>query len=64
VARVISIHESNDAWEKLWGTIETLRPATDYPAQWKVWENELLAPLLSQVPDTIRFTSYTEIKAG
>ena len=29
--------------------------------KWKVWENEILAPLLNRDPDTIRFTSYEEI---
>ena len=57
----IWIFESRAAWEKLWGTIEKPRPPTDYPAKWKVWENEVLAPLLAQDPDTIRFTSYLEV---
>jgi len=57
----IWIFESRAAWEKLWGTPEAPRPPADYPAQWKLWENEVLAPLLSQDPDTIRFTSYLEL---
>jgi hypothetical protein len=56
----IWIFESRAAWEKLWGTLEAPRGPADYPAKWKVWENEVLAPLLSQDPDTIRFTSYVE----
>lgn len=55
------IFESRDAWERLWGTVETPRQASDYPERWKIWENDVLAPLLSQDPDTIRFTSYEEV---
>jgi hypothetical protein len=57
----IWIFESREAWERLWGTPEAPRPPADYPAQWNVWENEVLAPLLAQDPDTIRFTSYLEL---
>ena len=57
----IWIFESRAAWEELWGTVEAPRPPTEYPDKWKVWENEVLAPLLSQDPDTIRFTSYREL---
>ena len=57
----IWIFESRDAWERLWGTVEAPRPATEYPETWKLWENTILAPLLNQDPDTIRFTSYEEI---
>jgi hypothetical protein len=55
------IFESRDAWERLWGTVEKPRPPAEYPDQWKIWENEVLAPLLTRDPDTIRFTSYREI---
>ena len=57
----IWIFESREAWERLWGTVEAPRPAPEYAERWKVWENEILAPLLKQDPDTIRFTSYEEI---
>ena len=57
----IWIFESREAWENLWGTVEAPRPAADYPDKWKVWENEVLALLLAQDPDTIRFTSYQEL---
>ena len=32
-----------------------------YPEPWRVWENRLLAPVLSDHPDAIRFTSYEEL---
>jgi hypothetical protein len=56
------IFESREAWEKLWGPPDAPHPPSQYPEKWQVWENEILAPLLSQDPDTIRFTSYEEIK--
>lgn len=52
------IFESREAWERLWGPVEAPRPPAEYPENWKIWENTILAPLLSQHPDTIRFTSY------
>ena len=55
------IFESRDAWERLWGTVEAPVRPSDYPARWKIWESEVLAPLLDQDPDTIRFTSYEEV---
>jgi len=57
----IWIFESREAWERLWGTVEAPRPAGEYPENWKVWENTILAPFLTQDPDTIRFTSYEEV---
>jgi heme-degrading monooxygenase HmoA len=57
------IFESREAWERLWGTVDRPKPPADYPEAWKVWENEILAPLLDQDPDTIRFTSYVELPA-
>jgi hypothetical protein len=55
------IFESQQAWEQLWGTVESPRRAAEYPNNWKIWENEVLAPFLAHDPDTIRFTSYEEI---
>jgi hypothetical protein len=55
------VFDSREAWERLWGTVEQPRPPADYPEKWRIWENEILAPLLSQDPDAIRFTSYEEV---
>lgn len=60
----IWIYESRDAWEALWGSVEHPRKPPEYPANWQVWENELLAPLLSQDPDTITFTSYEALPSA
>src|SRR5262245_52229509 len=32
--------------------------------QWRLWENQFLMPVLSTVPDAIRFTSYEELRLG
>lgn len=60
----IWIYESREAWEALWGPVDEPRNKHEYPANWQVWENELLAPLLSQEPDTITFTSYEELPSA
>ncbi len=60
----IWVYESREAWEALWGTVDAPRNKHEYPANWQVWENELLAPLLSQEPDTITFTSYEELPSA
>ena len=58
------IFDSREAWEKLWGPPGAPLPPAQYPQKWQVWENEILAPLLAQDPDTIRFTSYEEVRPG
>ncbi|MBV8189036.1 MAG: hypothetical protein JOY64_09275 [Alphaproteobacteria bacterium] len=57
----IWIYESRAAWEALWGPLGAPRAPVNYPPNWKVWENTILAPLLAEHPDTIRFTSYEEV---
>ena len=57
----IWIFESREAWERLWGTVDAPRPASEYPEKWRIWENAILAPFLTCDPDTIRFTSYEEV---
>lgn len=54
--------ESEDAWEALWGPPSDPKPKEEYPVKWKVWENELLRPLLDDDPDEIRFTSYRTVE--
>ncbi len=55
------IYESKEAWEYLWGPIDQPISKADYPQNWKIWENEVLFPLLDQDPDKIKFTSYQEL---
>jgi len=55
------VYESREAWERLWGTRERPRRLDDYTASWRIWEDELLAPLLSDHPDAVRFTAYEEL---
>jgi len=55
------IYESRDAWQHLWGTPEQPRPFNEYAANWQIWEQEVLAPFLDRIPDTIGFTAYEEV---
>ena len=54
------VYESKEAWESLWGPNDKPINKTDYPKNWKIWENEVLFPFLDQDPDKIKFTSYQE----
>ncbi|NIQ37269.1 MAG: hypothetical protein GTN81_01565 [Proteobacteria bacterium] len=56
----IWVYESREAWESLWGKADRPRRKEDYPGNWKIWEDEVLAPLLSQDPDRIAFTAYEQ----
>jgi hypothetical protein len=55
------IYESREAWERLWGTPKKPHSKEDYPDRWKIWEEELLAPILDRDPDQIEFTTFEEI---
>jgi heme-degrading monooxygenase HmoA len=55
------VYESREAWERLWGTLEQPRTPEAYPEKWRIWEQELLAPILNDHPDAIRFTAYEEL---
>jgi hypothetical protein len=55
------VFDSREAWEALWGPPDAPRPPSQYPEKWQIWEKEILAPFLTQDPDTIRFTSYQEV---
>lgn len=52
------VFESRSAWERLWGTVDHPISMQGYPANWKVWEDEVLGPFLDREPDTITFTDY------
>ncbi len=54
----IWVYESREAWERLWGPVGNPIPREAYPANWRTWEDEILAPFLADDPDAIRFTSY------
>jgi len=38
--------------------MNTARKREEYPAGWRIWEDEILAPLLKGEPDRVDFTSY------
>ncbi|MEZ4660565.1 MAG: hypothetical protein R2911_23665 [Caldilineaceae bacterium] len=59
----IWIYESQVAWEALWGPLDQPRTKHAYPKSWQIWEEEVLAPLLTQHPDTITFTSYIDLNS-
>jgi heme-degrading monooxygenase HmoA len=56
----IWIYESREAWEKLWGSPEHPRQKGEYPQNWRIWEEEILSPFLTQESDEIQFTAYEE----
>jgi len=55
------IYESRNAWQRLWGSPDLPRSFAEYPETWRTWEQEVLAPLLTQIPDAISFTTYEEL---
>ena len=52
------IYESKEAWEALWGPVDGPRSKDEYPENWLIWEDGVLAPFLDRDPDKIRYTSY------
>jgi hypothetical protein len=54
----IWIYENRAAWENLWGKADTPIKKENYPEKWKIWENEILAPLLDRDPDRIDYAAY------
>ena len=57
-------YENRQAWQDLWGSSKDPVPQDDYPDQWKQWEEEFLAPLISGDPDDIDYTSYELIESS
>lgn len=53
-------YSSRSAWEQLWGTASEPKMKHQYPEKWLRWEDDLLAPLLEEEPDAVRFTAYEE----
>lgn len=52
------VYTSRKAWEALWGPPERPVPKEEYPRRWRIWEEEILAPLLREDPDHIQYTTY------
>lgn len=57
-------YESREAWRNLWGPVDDPVSKDDHPEQWRAWEDELLAPVLSGDPDEITYTSYDVIESS
>jgi len=58
---MIWIYENQEAWARIWGPAEHPVSKKQYPANWIRWEEEVLAPFLSALPEKIRFTSYRQL---
>ena len=56
----IWIYDSKISWINLWGNVNHPLSKEDYPRNWKIWEDEILKPLLVQEPDKINFGAYEE----
>lgn len=56
------IYGSREAWERLWGPLEAPYGGDRYPHNWRVWEDEVLAPYLAEEPDEITYTAYRELE--
>lgn len=55
------IYKSRQAWQELWGPVGAASEPQDYPAGWRRWERELLAPLLDRDPDKVTLTAYQQV---
>jgi len=54
------IYRSREAWAALWGDVSNPCSKESYPANWQIWEQEILAPLLDRDPDRIDYAAYQE----
>jgi hypothetical protein len=57
----IWIYESREVWERIWGSPEEPHSKDDYPNRWRVWEEEILAPIHDGDLDQIEYTAYEVI---
>ncbi len=55
------VYENKESWERLWGPANSPVERSEYPVRWRIWEDEVLAPLLASDPDKIRFSTYEEL---
>lgn len=55
---------SREAWRDLWGPVGDPVETHEYPETWRIWEEELLAPLVRGNPDEIEFTAYEVLDGG
>ena len=57
----IWIYKNKNFWGKIWGENNNPVPKEQYPETWKIWEDEILAPLITQEPDRIHYAAYEEL---
>ncbi len=60
-AAAVWVYPSRQAWEALWGPPDRPFGPEAYPPNWRVWEEDFLAPLLQGDPDRILYTAYEEV---
>jgi hypothetical protein len=53
-------YDGPEAWAALWGDVEHPKPRDQFPDCWKVWENEILEPLIDRDPQFIEYAAYEE----
>jgi hypothetical protein len=53
-------YQNRQIWEQLWGPVDRPREKTDYPDNWRIWEEDVLKPFLAVDPDAIEFSAYQE----
>lgn len=54
------VYKSRRAWSQLWGSVAKPSHRQEYPRNWMIWENEVLAPFIAEDPDLITFTAYEQ----
>lgn len=52
------VYEDRQAWQALWGPVDDPASKDDYPDEWRTWEDEILAPLITEDPDEIVHTAF------
>lgn len=58
----IWLYRDRQAWEALWGPVGDPASKEDYPEAWRVWEDDILAPLITGDPDAIDYTSFEVVR--
>lgn len=56
------VYADRQVWRDLWGSVDDSASKDAYPDAWVVWEDELLAPLVTGDPDEIDYTTFEVIR--
>lgn len=52
------IYQDRQSWANPWGPVGEPVTKNDSPEEWRVWEDDILAPLITGDPDRIDYTSF------